>query len=321
MRVLRTPDSRFEHLHGYDYAPRYCTICDRDGTELRIHYLDEGPPGAEPILLMHGNPSWSYIYRKMIPGLLKSGRRVVAVDLVGLGRSDKPAKRKYYSQARHIEWMQTWLKAMDLKQVTLFCQDWGGVIGLNLVADNPERFDRVVVANSGLPAGDGGTKALRVWQFVMKFLPVFPLKTAMTRAVQAKDFNEEQLTAYRAPFPSLKYQAGILAFPGLIALFPDNPGVPQNKAAWQKLGRFSKPVLTLFGNRDPISRGLEKLIHQRIPGATGQNHKILKGGGHFIQEDKPEELVSEILSFLEVYPRTAPDQPMECKSKEVNNGV
>jgi haloalkane dehalogenase len=190
---------------------------------------------------MHGNPSWSYLYRKMIPGLLTSGRRVIAPDLVGLGRSDKPAKRKYYTQARHIDWMQKWLIAMDLQNITLFCQDWGGVIGLNLVADNPERFDRVIVANSGMPAGEGGTKALLIWQFVMKFMPVFPLKTAIT-----------------------------------------------------------KPVLTLFGNRDPISRGDEQFIIDRIPGAKGQSHKIIDGGGHFIQEDKPKELVAEIIPFLAV---------------------
>ena len=300
MKVLRTPDARFENLPGYNYAPHYLTIRDDDGTELRIHYIDEGPRNAEPILLMHGNPSWCYVYRKMIPGLLSSGRRVIAPDLVGLGRSDKPAKRKYYTQARHIDWMQKWLIAMDLQNITLVCQDWGGVIGLNLVADNPERFDRVVVANSGIPAGEGGTKALLIWQFVMKYMPVFPLKTAMLRTVQAEDFTEKDYRAYRAPFPNLKYQAGILSFPGLIPIFPNNPGVPQNKAAWEKLRTFTKPVLTLFGNRDPISRGGEQVIIDRIPGAKGQDHKVIDGGGHFIQEDKPAELVAEITRFLAV---------------------
>lgn len=300
MEVLRTPDARFENLPGYDYAPHYLTIKDDDGTELRIHYIDEGPRDAESILLMHGNPSWSYVYRKMIPGLLTSGRRVIAPDLVGLGRSDKPAKRKYYTQARHIDWMQKWLIAMDVQNITLVCQDWGGVIGLNLVADNPQRFDRVVVANSGIPAGEGGTKGLRIWQFIMKFLPVFPLKTAMLRAIQAEDFTEKEFSAYRAPFPGLKYQAGILAFPALISIFPNNPGVPQNKAAWEKLRTFTKPVLTLFGTLDPMTRGQEKVVINRIPGAKGQNHKVINGGGHFIQEDKPNELLAEIIPFLDV---------------------
>ncbi|MEM1113324.1 MAG: haloalkane dehalogenase [Pseudomonadota bacterium] len=300
MKVLRTPDSCFENLPGYDYAPNYLMIQDEDGTELRVHYIDEGPREAQPILLMHGNPSWSYIYRKMIPGLLETGRRVIAVDLIGLGRSDKPAKRSDYTQARHISWMQKWLGGLDLNHITLVCQDWGGVIGLNLVADNPDRFDRVVVANSGLPAGEGGTQGLQTWQFIMKFLPLFPLKTAMTRAIKAEGFSDAEFRAYRAPFPSLRYQAGILSFPGLIALFPDNPGVPGNQAAWEKLGNFNKPVLTLFGNRDPMTRGIEKVIQERIPGACGQNHKIIRGGGHFIQEDKPEELVAEIIPFLQV---------------------
>ena len=225
---------------------------------------------------------------------------MIAVDLVGLGRSDKPAKRRYYTQARHISWMQKWLEGVDLTHITLVCQDWGGTIGLNLVADNPERFDRVVVANSGIPAGEGGTRGLRIWQSMMKFIPLFPLKPAMRRAIQASEFSEAELDAYKAPFPSAKYQAGIIAFPALIAISPGNPGVPQNKAAWEKLASFDKPVLTLFGTRDPMTKGLEKVILQRIPGAKGQPHKLLKGGGHFIQEDKPDELVSEIIPFLDV---------------------
>jgi len=300
MKVLRTPDACFADLPGYDFEPHYLMIEDDDGTPLRVHYIDEGPRSAEPILLMHGNPSWVYIYRKMIPGLLKSGRRVVAVDLIGLGRSDKPAKRKYYTQARHISWMQKWLDGMQLKNITLFCQDWGGTIGLNLVADNPDRFDRVIVANSGIPAGDGGNKGLRTWQFIMNFLPRFPLKTAMGRAIQAEEFSDAEMKAYQAPFPSGKYQAGILAFPALIAIFPENPGVAQNRDAWKKLATFNKPLLTLFGSRDPITKGGESKFHERVPGAHGQNHKILKGAGHFIQEDKPDELVAEILPFLSV---------------------
>lgn len=300
MKVLRTPDTCFDNLPGFDYAPHYETIEDSDGTPLRIHYLDEGPRDAEPILLMHGNPTWSYVYRKMIPGLLESGRRVVAVDLVGLGRSDKPARRADYTQARHVEWMQKWLRAVDLRNVTLVCQDWGGVIGLNLVADNPERFDRVVVANSGMPAGEGGTRGLRIWQFAMKFIPVFPVKVVMRRAIQDERVSERELDAYLAPFPSFKYQAGIRAFPGLIAIFQGNPGVAQNKAAWAKLGSFHKPVLTLFGSRDPMTRGLERDVHERIPGACGHDHQIIRGAGHFIQEDAPDTLVREITGFLSV---------------------
>lgn len=300
MKVLRTPDSCFENLPGYDFRPNYTTIKDNDGTELRIHYVDEGPQDAEPILLMHGNPAWAYLYRKMIPGLLTTGRRVIAVDFVGCGRSDKPAKQKYYTLDRHIDWMTKWLLALDLNHITLFCQDWGGVIGLNLVADLPERFDRVIAANTGLPVGDGANKALRIWQRVMKFLPAFPMRFALKPAIQTEDFSDEEYRAYLAPFPQWKYQAGILSFAQLIPVFPNNPGAPRNRAALKKLEQFDKPFLTLFGTRDPISKGMEVTLQNHIPGTKGQNHKRISGAGHFIQEDKSEVLIAEIIPFLEV---------------------
>lgn len=301
MKVLRTPDSCFENLPGYNFEPHYTTIKDDDGTEIRIHSIDEGPRDAEPILLMHGNPSWSFIYRKMIPLLLESGRRVIAVDLVGCGRSDKPAEKSYYTLARHIDWIEKWVIANDLKNITLFCQDWGGTIGLNVVADNPERFDRIVAANTGIPQGEGGNRWLFWWLKIMKWMPVFPWSYAFKGSIQNPAFTDAEFDAYRkAPFPKRAYQAGILRFPQLIAIFPDNPGVPQNKAAWEKLKQFDKPVLTLFGNRDPVTRGIHKVFQRDMPGAAGQSHKIIKGGGHFIQEDKPEELVAEIIPFLDV---------------------
>lgn len=300
MKVLRTPDSCFEGLPGYDFEPHYQSILDDDGTELRVHYIDEGPRDAEPILLMHGNPTWVYLYRKMIPGLIATGRRVIAVDLIGCGRSDKPARRKYYTQARHIQWMSKWLQAMDLRNITLFCQDWGGVIGLNLVADHPERFDRIVAANTGLPTGDGGNQFLRMWQLVMKFLPLFPMSYAMRKSVQAEDFSDAEYRAYLAPFPSWRYQAGIMAFPQLIANFPDNPSAPQNQEALRKLQSFDKPFLTLFGTRDPITKGFERRFIKLVPGAKGQAHERIRGAGHFIQEDKPEELLKGLIPFLDV---------------------
>ena len=302
MKVLRTPESCFENLPGYDFLPHYQMIEDDDGTHLRVHYLDEGPHDADPILLMHGNPSWAYLYRKMIPGLRATGRRVIAVDLIGCGRSDKPAKRRDYTQARHVNWMGKWLRAMNLNNITLFCQDWGGTIGLNLVAEMPERFDRVVASNTGLPIGDGANKTLRVWQRLMRILPSFPLKTAFRRAVKSEDFDDEILRGYLAPFPGRKYQAGIMQFPQLIAVFADNPGVAQNRKALEKLGQFEKPFLTLFGNRDKVSRGFEKVFIDLVPGARGQKHKIIKGAGHFSQEDRPDELVAEIIQFLDVSP-------------------
>ena len=300
MKVCRTPDSCFANLPGYDFEPHYKMIEDDDGTQLRVHFVDVGPSDAQPILLMHGNPSWAFLYRKMIPGLAATGRRVIAVDLIGCGRSDKPAKRKYYTQARHVDWMTKWVQAMDLNNITLFCQDWGGTIGLNLVAEMPERFDRVVASNTGLPIGDGANKTLRTWQRLMKFLPSFPLKSAFRKTVKSEDFNDEVLRGYLAPFPGRSYQAGIMQFPQLIAVFADNPSVAQNRSALEKLGRFDKPFLTLFGNRDPVTRGLEKVFIDGVPGAKGQKHKIIRGAGHFIQEDRPDDLVAEIIPFLDV---------------------
>jgi haloalkane dehalogenase len=250
---------------------------------------------------MHGNPSWSYIWRHMIPGLMESGRRVIAVDLVGCGRSDKPAKKSDYTLARHIDWIEKWLLANDLKNITLVCQDWGGTIGLNVVADNPERFDRLVAANSGIPLGDGGNRFTFWWLKIMKWMPLFPFELAFKRVIRNPEFSNSEFDAYsKAPFPRRKYQAGILQFPQLITVYPDNPGLPQNLAAWEKLKSFEKPVLTLFGNKDPVTRGVHKLFKRDIPGTKGQNHKLIDGGGHFIQEDKPDELVAEILPFLDV---------------------
>ncbi|WP_372783587.1 haloalkane dehalogenase [Litorivivens sp.] len=298
MKVLRTPDSRFQDLPGYDFEPHYLNINDDDGTELRVHYIDEGPRDAEPILLMHGNPTWVYLYRKMIPGLLETGRRVLAVDLVGLGRSDKPAKRRYYTQARHIDWMSKWLTAMDLQHITLFCQDWGGTIGLHLVAKHPERFDRVVASNTGLGDGQTVPRALRIWQWGMKLLPIFPLRYAIRSVIQTASFSEAELEAYVAPFPSRKYQTAILAFPQLLPTHPNMPGVADNLLAWEKLSQLRKPFLTLFGTRDPMTRGSDEYLQQVIPGAAGQAHQRISGAGHFTQEDKPEELVHAITNFL-----------------------
>lgn len=298
MNVLRTPDARFANLPGFHYAPNYLDIRDADGTALRIHYVDEGPKSAPPILLMHGNPTWSYLYRRMIPGLLATGRRVIAVDLVGCGRSDKPAARADYTLARHYDWMGQWLKAMDLRNITLFCQDWGGTIGLYLVAENPERFDRVVAANTGLPIGEGESEFMKMWVGMMEAATAFPwplLDQGMERKL-----TEAEQAAYYAPFPSPDYEWGLISFPSLIAVQPDNPGVPLNLAAWEKLGRFEKPFLTLFGELDPVARGWEARAQAHIPGAKGLPHKIIPKAGHFIQEDAPDQLVAAVTAFLGV---------------------
>jgi haloalkane dehalogenase len=272
-------------------------VGDEDGTALRIHYVDEGPRDAKPILLMHGNPTWSYLHRKMIPGLAAAGHRVISVDLVGCGRSDKPARKSDYTLARHYDWIGKWLTGMDLRDVTLYCQDWGGTIGLAMVARYPDRFARVVASNTGLPTGDGESDFMKMWVGMMRDATTFPLAMLLPQGMTHK-IPPEELAAYVAPFPSDDYMAGIIQFPLLIAVQPDNPGVPLNKAAWQTLEKFEKPFLTLFGELDPVAKGADVAMQKRIPGAKGQPHHRFPTANHFIQEDVPNELVEHILRFM-----------------------
>lgn len=296
MKIMRTPEECFANLPGYDFEPHYVEIHDDDRTPIRIHHLDEGPRDAAPILLMHGNPTWAYLYRNMIPGLVDAGHRVIAVDLVGCGRSDKPAARDDYTLARHYDWMSKWLTAMDLRHITLFCQDWGGTIGLYLVATFPERFARVVASNTGLPLGEGESEFMKMWVGMMRDAAAFPWD--MFAQSMSANLSEHEIAAYRAPFPSVEYEAGILRFPLLIAVQPDNPGAPINRAAWEKLKKFDKPFLTIFGALDPVSKGWDKRAQAEIPGAKGQNHATIDHANHFIQEDAPEILVEKINAFI-----------------------
>ena len=298
MKVLRTPEDRFANLPDFPWEPHYLTIQDEDGSDIRIHYIDEGPRDAEPIVLIHGNPTWAYLYRHMIPGLLATGHRVIAVDLVGCGRSDKPAAKSDYTLARHYDWMSKWLVGLDLTNVTLFCQDWGGTIGLYLVSLFPERFSRVIASNTGLPLGQGEGEFMKMWVGMMREATEFPwhmLESGMERKLTA-----EELAAYHAPFPTSEYESGLIQFPLLIAVQPDNPGVPLNREAWARLANFNKPFLTLFGDLDPVSKGWDKLAQSYIPGAKGQAHHTVKGANHFIQEDAPAELLEHFIPFLDV---------------------
>ena len=296
MKILRTPDERFTHLDGFSFAPHYTTIRDDDGTEIRIHHVDEGPRDGKPILLMHGNPTWSYLYRRMIGPLADAGYRVIAVDLVGCGRSDKPALKSDYTLARHYDWMSKWLCAMDLKDVTLFCQDWGGTIGLYLVSAHPERFARVIAANTGLPEGQGESEFMKMWVGMMRAATTFPFP--MLPQGMVHKLTDAEFAAYMAPFPSDAYMSGIISFPLLIAVQPDNPGVPLNRKAWTVLETFAKPFLTLFGGLDPVAKGADVNMQRRIPGAKGQPHHVFANAHHFIQEDVPDELVAHILRFI-----------------------
>jgi haloalkane dehalogenase len=293
MNALRTPDSRFDDLPGYAFAPHYVEVGG-----LRMHYVDEGPPGAPPVLLMHGEPSWSFLYRKMVPVLVAAGHRVVAPDLIGFGRSDKPAERGDYTYQRHVDWMAGFLGALDLRAVTLVCQDWGGLIGLRLVAEHAERFGSVVAANTFLPTGDQDPgPAFRAWQRFSQETPLFDVGKIIAGACKLP-LAPEVRRAYDAPFPDESYKAGARQFPLLVPSRPDDPASAPNRAAWEKLRQFRKPFLTAFSDSDPITRGADLLLQAMIPGCAGQPHTTITDGGHFLQEDQGEALAAVVVDFM-----------------------
>ncbi|HEV2735944.1 MAG TPA: haloalkane dehalogenase [Longimicrobiaceae bacterium] len=293
MKVLRTPDERFAGLPDFPWAPRYTEV---DG--LRVHHVEDGPAGADPVLLLHGEPTWSYLYRHMIPVLAGAGHRAVAPDLVGFGRSDKPADRAAYSFRAHVEWMAAWIAAVDLRRITLVCQDWGSLIGLRLVGEHPDRFARVVVANGFLPTGDRrAPPVFRVWQAFARWSPWFPAGV-IVQAGTVRRLAPEVRAAYDAPFPEAAYKAGARAFPLLVPLKPDDPATPANRRAWETLRAWDRPFLTAFGDRDPIFRGADRVLQREVPGAAGQPHTVLRGAGHFIQEDRGPELARVVADFV-----------------------
>ena len=297
MQVLRTPDAAFAALPEYDFAPHWTEIDSGDGPALRLHHIDEGPRDAAPVLLMHGEPSWSYLYRKFVPPIADAGHRVIAPDLIGFGKSDKPAARDDYTYERHVEWMSDWLVANDLTDVTLFCQDWGGLIGLRLVAAFPDRFARLVIANTGLPIGTGWSEGFIRWRDFSQNVETFPVGFIVNGGC-VRDLTAAEVAAYDAPFPDESYKSGARQFPVLVPIAADMPSVAENKAAWQVLAGFTKPVLTCFSDKDAVTAGGEKAFIDRIPGAAGQPHTIIAEGGHFLQEDQPDELVRLILDFI-----------------------
>lgn len=293
MEFLRTPDERFRDLPGYPFEAHYQQV---DG--LRVHRVDAGPPDAAPVVMLHGEPSWSFLYRKMIPIVAQAGHRVVAPDLVGFGRSDKPVRREDYTYQSHVDWMRTLLfDRLDLRSVTLVCQDWGGLIGLRLVAEHPERFARVVAANTLLPTGDQpGGPAFEAWRKFSQEVPDFPTgriidgatTTALDPAVRA---------AYDAPFPDERHKAGARQFPLLVPVTPDDPAAPANRRAWEALRRFEKPFLLAFSDGDPITTPY-RASFEAVPGTRGQPHTTIEGAGHFLQEDRGEELARVVVDFI-----------------------
>lgn len=328
MDVLRTPEARFAKLAGYPFDPHYIEVKAADGTPLRMHYLDEGRRDGEPILCLHGQPSWSYLYRKMIPLLTAAGYRVLAPDLIGFGKSDKPAQRQDYTYAAHVDWLEQWLDAIDVNGLTLVCQDWGGLIGLRAAAHQIHRFKRLVIANTGLP--DSSMVSPEQSAMLGMLYPNIPVPdAAMVReqfqsgspgaflfwvkyAAESPDFtvrnvfgilsgisDEAVLDGYEAPFPDESYAAGARQFPSLVPLLPQHqPDREANDKAWAVLEAFDGPVLTAFADDDPVTKGGEKRFQDRLPGAKGRDHPTIKGGGHFLQEMQPEAFSQAIIDFM-----------------------
>jgi haloalkane dehalogenase len=301
MEILRTPDERFSDLPGYPFAPRYVEVAAGDGDgRLRLHYVDEGPSdSAETVVLLHGEPSWSYLYRTMIPVLAAAGFRVVAPDLVGFGRSDKPAQRHDYTYARHVEWLRAALfDELDLTRVTLVGQDWGGLIGLRLVAEHPDRIRRVVAANTGLPTGDTDMgEAFMAWQRFSQEVLELPVGRIVAAGCTSSP-PEEVVAAYDAPFPDERYKEGARQFPVLVPTRPDDPAADANRRAWEVLKTFEKPFLCAFSDADPITGGADTLFLAEVPGTRGREHPTIAGAGHFLQEDSGPELAGAIVSFV-----------------------
>ncbi len=263
-----------------------------------MHYVDEGPRDAEVVLMLHGEPSWCYLYRKMIPIITAAGLRAVAPDLIGFGRSDKPASQDDYTYQAHVDWMATFLEKLDLRGITLVCQDWGGLIGLRLAAEHPERFARIVAANTFLPTGDNppGEAFLR-WQEFSQKAPSLPIGNIVKGGCKT-DVPPEVVAAYDAPFPDDTYKAGARKFPLLVPTRPDDPASAANRKAWEVLRAWEKPFLCAFSDEDPITRGGDRAFQEMVPGTKGQPHTTIKGGGHFLQEDKGEDLAAAVVSFV-----------------------
>lgn len=299
MDTVRTPDDRFADLPDFAFAPRYADIADGDGGILRVHYLDEGPADAAPVLLMHGEPSWCYLYRHVIPILVDAGHRVVVPDLVGFGRSDKPTEQSDYTYARHVEWMSRLVfDTLDLRDITFFGQDWGGLVGLRLVAADPDRYARVAIGNTGLPTGHGpASEAFLAWQRFSQTTEVFPVGKLVDGGC-ATDLPADVIAAYDAPFPDDSYKAGARIFPALVPTSPTDPATPDNEAAWSVLEQFDRPFLLAFSDSDPVTRGGDAPFLAKVPGAAGQPHITIEGAAHFLQEDRGPELARVLVDFI-----------------------
>ena len=294
MKILYTPNERFVNLSDYPFSPNYIEI----ENDLKMHYVDEGPRDGVVVLLLHGQPSWSYLYRKMIPVFVGAGYRAIAPDLIGFGKSGKPTEQSDYSYARHIDWLKTFLQKLDLQNINLFVQDWGGLIGLRNVVNDPDRFKTITAANTTLPTGDQQMpEAFAQWVAFVKSVSYLPCGK-IVQAATVSELSPEVMAAYDAPFPDTSYQAGAKMFPSIVPASPNDPESANNRQAWQQLMKWDKPFLTLFSDSDPIMNGLERVFQKIIPGAKHDKHSIIKAGGHFLQEDKGEEIARLMIDYI-----------------------
>ncbi len=294
MKKVITPLDRFYNLSDYPFSPNYVAV----GDGMTMHYVDEGPKDGEVVLLLHGEPSWSYLYRHMIPVFAEAGYRTIAPDLIGFGKSDKPVKMKDYTYQRHVDWVRKFITRLDLTGINLFCQDWGGLIGLRLAAEMEERFSRIVAGNTMLPNGIGKpAEAFLQWREYSKKVPKLNVGKILQNST-VRELTEAEIAAYWAPYPDTEYMAGAKIFPSLVPIDRDDPAVPANDAAWEVLKKWEKPFLTLFSDKDPITAGGEKVLRKLIPGAKDQPKMTINDGGHFLQEDKPQGIAEIMIHWM-----------------------
>ncbi len=338
MKVLRTPDERFGNLPDFDYEPHYTVVPRGDGESegLRIHHVEAGPEDGPVVLLMHGQPTWSFLYRRMIPVLVKRGLRVMAPDLVGYGRSDKPTEREDYTYQRQVDWLSAWLRSNGVVNATLVGQDWGGLIGLRMAALDPARFDRIVAANTGLPlplempeetvkkietfraeaptptmmemqqqiSRMGADPAVKFayWQKWTWETEDIPVGLMLAASVNGVSLTPEEIAAYDAPFPDRSFKAGIRAMPSRVPMLPNDPSAPAQMEAWKVFSEWTKPFLCAFADNDPVTGAARRPFEARVPGAQGQPHKTIEGGGHFLQEGRGWELATIVADFIDSTP-------------------
>ncbi|MFW2333941.1 haloalkane dehalogenase [Ilumatobacter sp.] len=293
IEFVRTPDDRFAGLDDFPYEPKYADV---DG--LRVAYVDEGPADGPPVLLLHGEPTWGYLYRRMIPFLVDAGLRCVAPDLVGFGRSDKPTERSAYTYAAHVAWMKGFLDAIEFPPATLFAQDWGGLIGLRVATEDTHRFERIAIGNTGLPVGESIGPGFDFWLQMSQETDFTAAGALMAQAVQARDLTPAEQAAYSAPFPETIHTAGAIEFPCLVPITPEHGGVQENLASWRVLESWTKPFLTLWCPGDRVLGHLDQEFIDRVPGAAGQPHRTFEPGGHFLQDDRGEDVAAALVAWL-----------------------